>query len=91
MDPAQDIYTTPAMEAPPGIDSNLENPYSSHHYLVATSAVCLSLSLSAVIGRTFTKAYLLKNMKIEDCEFQSLDFFAIKLTEARLLDLLRGE
>jgi len=64
----QDIHTTPAMKAPPPLESNLVDPYSTHRYLVATAAVCLSLSLSAVVARTFTKAYLLKSVQIEDCE-----------------------
>ena len=68
------IHTTPGLEPPPGVTSNLVNPYSIHRYLVATSAICLVISLSAVSARTFTKAYLLKNMQVEDCRFSLCAF-----------------
>lgn len=68
-----DIYTTPALHAPDGIESNLVNPYSTHRYLVATSAVCLVFSFLAVTARTFTKAYILRKMEVEDCKSHSID------------------
>jgi hypothetical protein len=69
IEPRGDIHTTPAMEAPPGVTRNLKDPYSLNNYLVATSAICLVLSFSAVTARTFTKVHVLKNVQIEDCKF----------------------
>ncbi|KAF2202988.1 hypothetical protein GQ43DRAFT_367922, partial [Delitschia confertaspora ATCC 74209] len=63
-----DLNTTPALTPPEGQVSNLHDPYSLHHYLVATATVCLVLTITGVAARTFTKAYLLKKIMIEDCE-----------------------
>jgi hypothetical protein len=60
------------MEAPPGFTSNLKDPYSLNNYLVATSAICLILSISAVTARTFTKCHVLKKVEIEDCEYLAI-------------------
>jgi hypothetical protein len=73
-EPDVDIYTTRAMEPPLGVTSNLKDPYSLNNYLVATSAICLVLSFSAVTARTFTKVHVLKNVQIEDCKFLTFAF-----------------
>ncbi|KAF2680052.1 hypothetical protein K458DRAFT_312873 [Lentithecium fluviatile CBS 122367] len=65
-----DVYTTPALAAPPGVSSNLANPHSLDRSSVAIWSICFTLALSAVTARTFTKAYLLKNIQIEDCDSQ---------------------
>ncbi|KAF2465132.1 uncharacterized protein BDR25DRAFT_295558 [Lindgomyces ingoldianus] len=61
-----DIHTTPALVPPPGITPNLQNPYSLERYIIATSVICLFLATSATLARTFTKAYILKKMQLED-------------------------
>jgi hypothetical protein len=62
------LHTTPALAAPPGEKTDLVNAYSLHSHLVATASVCLVLSVLAVIGRTFTKARILKKVELEDCQ-----------------------
>lgn len=63
-----DIHTTPALKPPYGVESDFTNGYSLQPHLVATSAVCLTLCVSSVLARTFTKVRLLKKVEIEDCE-----------------------
>lgn len=87
-----DIYNTPALEAPQGETSNLVDPYSTHRYLVVTSAVCLVLSLSAIAARIFTKVHILRKMQIEDCKFpQHLAHPQYRLTKHRFTHLHRSE
>ncbi|KAF1956305.1 hypothetical protein CC80DRAFT_593772 [Byssothecium circinans] len=66
MSRAVDIHTTPAMKAPDGLKSNLVNPVSQHTAVIWTTCICLSLSTLSVMARTFTKAFIKKEMEIED-------------------------
>ncbi|KAF2011091.1 hypothetical protein BU24DRAFT_427300 [Aaosphaeria arxii CBS 175.79] len=63
------IYTTPAMTAPDGGQSDLINANSQHPHLIATAATCLALSFIFLASRLFTKAYLLKTLDLEDCKY----------------------
>jgi hypothetical protein len=64
-----DIHTTPALQPPYGVESDFDNGYSLQPHLVATSSICLTLCVSSVLARTFTKVRLLKKVEIEDCEY----------------------
>ncbi|KAF2256019.1 hypothetical protein BU26DRAFT_402691, partial [Trematosphaeria pertusa] len=77
----------PALEAPQGETSNLVDPYSTHRYLVVTSAVCLVLSLSAIAARIFTKVHILRKMQIED---YSLIFTAVGFSALTAVMLAAG-
>ncbi|ORY19191.1 hypothetical protein BCR34DRAFT_207628 [Clohesyomyces aquaticus] len=61
-----DANTTPALEAHPGVISNLQNPYSLEPYVLATSVLCLTLATMATLARMFTKVYILKKVELED-------------------------
>ena len=61
------LNTSPASPPPEGQRSNLINPYSLQPHLIATSVICLSLTVLAISARTFVKAYLLKKVQWEDC------------------------
>jgi hypothetical protein len=89
--PEIDIYTTPGLEEPAGITSNLVNPYSTHRELVITSALCLSFALSAVLARIFTKIYVLKKMQIEDCRCFCRDEYFPQLTNGKQMLLVLQE
>ena len=63
-----DPNTTPSWKPPPGQTSNLRNPYSLQSYLVATSAICLTLLVFSIAARLFVKGYILKKIQLEDCK-----------------------
>ena len=66
-DTSVDIYTTPAGLAPPGVIPNLVNPFYLHTIDLITHILCLAVSTIAVALRVFTKLYLMKQFRAEDC------------------------
>jgi hypothetical protein len=62
-----DIYTTPALMPPPGHQAFEPNPYTIRPHAIATAVICLTFSVVATSARIFTKAFVLKQMDIEDC------------------------
>lgn len=62
-----DIYTTPAGVPPPGVVPNLVNPFYLHTIDLITHILCLVVSTIAVALRVFTKVYLMKQFRAEDC------------------------
>ena len=66
-----DINTTPAMPAPPGDVNNLVNSYSQQTGLVVAAAICLTLTTAFVVIRTFTKTYVMRAVRVEDCRSDS--------------------
>jgi uncharacterized membrane protein YdjX (TVP38/TMEM64 family) len=64
MDPA----TTPAMPAPPGEVNNLVDAYSQQGSLIVAAALTLSFSAVFVLIRVFTKAWVMRQMRSEDCK-----------------------
>ena len=66
-----DIYNTAALTPPPGVKSDFTNSYTLHPYLIATVALCLTISTIAVTARSYTKKQLLHKFEIEDCECQA--------------------
>ena len=62
-----DIYTTPAGTPPPGVVPNLVNPYYLHTIDLTAHVICLSVSTIAVALRVFTKARVMKQFQVEDC------------------------
>ncbi|KAJ8065225.1 hypothetical protein OCU04_005930 [Sclerotinia nivalis] len=61
-----DPNTTPALEPPMGITPDLVDPYTRQPNLIVTSVVCLTLTTVCIFIRTLTKAYLFKEMRLED-------------------------
>ena len=62
-----DIYTTPAGETPPGVISNLKNPFFLHTVDLTTHILCLAVSTIAVAIRIFTNLYIMKQFLAQDC------------------------
>ena len=62
-----DIYTTPAGVPPPGVIPNLVNPFYLRTDYLVTHIICLAVSTIAVALRVFTKLYLMKQFRAEDC------------------------
>ena len=68
-DTSVDIYTTPAGVPPPGVIPNLVDPIYLHTDHTFTFSLCLAVSTVAVALRIFTKLYLMKHFRAEDCTF----------------------
>ena len=62
-----DIYTTPAGLPPPGVVPNLVHPLYLHTLSQFTLVLCLAVSTIAVALRIFTKVYLMRKFRGEDC------------------------
>ena len=62
-----DIYNTPAGLAPPGVTPNLVNPFYLRTVDLTTHTLCLAVSTIAVALRIFTKVYIMKQVRTEDC------------------------
>jgi hypothetical protein len=58
--------TVPALAAPEGQVSNLDNPYSLKSYIYGTAAVTITLSTVAVALRVYVKARVLRRAQIEE-------------------------
>ena len=58
----------PAIEPPPGIESNPENPASLARYAHVTTAVCLPIITAFFLLRTYVRVYIKRTWIFEDCE-----------------------
>ncbi|KAL3449199.1 hypothetical protein BJX65DRAFT_273008 [Aspergillus insuetus] len=58
--------TVPALQAPEGQVSNLDNPYSLKNYIYGTAAVTMTLSTLAVFLRVYVKVRVLHRAQIEE-------------------------
>ena len=57
----------PALLPPPGKVSNFRDPYSRSQNVVIASSICLSLMLSMVLMRFYTKLYIKRIWGRDDC------------------------
>jgi len=64
---AVDVYNTPAGLPPPGVVPDLVNPHYLHTIDLVTHVLCLVVSTIAVALRIFTKVYIMKQVRVEDC------------------------
>lgn len=60
------ILDEPAMEPPPGVQSNFENPANLSHPELAW--LQLIISTAVVVMRVYTKLGVVRKMLAEDCE-----------------------
>jgi hypothetical protein len=60
------LDTVPALQAPEGQVSNLDNPYSLKNYIYGTAAVTMALSTLAVFLRVYVKVRVLHRAQIEE-------------------------
>ncbi|KAJ9314903.1 hypothetical protein DTO271D3_4903 [Paecilomyces variotii] len=63
---ATDLDKVPGLQPPPGYVTNFDNPPNLNKWMYLTAAVCLSLSIFAVIFRLFVKARILRAMQLEE-------------------------
>ncbi|KAF2194678.1 hypothetical protein K469DRAFT_650609 [Zopfia rhizophila CBS 207.26] len=64
------LRSTPNMEPPPGVTAHPVDASPIPVDIIVTASICLFLAASAICARTFTKAYYLKHMQVEDCRTQ---------------------
>ena len=62
-----DLTQVPALDAPSGQQTILYGPNPRLNSLIATSVICLTLSIAAIGARIFVKAYILRKIHLEDC------------------------
>jgi len=63
-----DINDIPAMVPPPGVQPNFDNPETLHDPMLSTAIITTILLVTVVGVRIFTKAYIMRDMKLEDCK-----------------------
>ena len=66
-DASVNIYTTPAEIPPLGVTPNFTHSSHMHSIYTFTHVLCLSASTIAVTLRMFTKVYLMRRVRGEDC------------------------
>lgn len=59
------------MQPPPGVASNFINPSSVANAIIIVQAVFLTLMLGFVTLRIYTKAFLIRSLGWDDCEYLS--------------------
>lgn len=59
---------TPALQPPPGITSNFDNPYNIKPEINAALGVCLGVSTVLVWLRLYTRFFIIKCHGWEDCK-----------------------
>lgn len=63
-----DINSIPAMAPPPGQTSNFDNPETMHTTVLAVAIATIGLMTMGVAVRVFTKGFIMRDMKIEECQ-----------------------
>ena len=58
----------PAGIPPKGMTPNFEDPPNHDSLVISTVTVCLVLTTLAIMIRIYTKAFLIRSIKYEDCE-----------------------
>lgn len=58
----------PALQPPPGVQSNFDNPLTRGPDVVIASSICLALMLSLVVIRFYTKIAIKRRFGWDDCE-----------------------
>ena len=61
-----DPNKTPALEPPPGVKSNLVDPYSQQSTLIVVSIVCIVLCTIGVAARFYTRLAVFKQFDTTD-------------------------
>ena len=67
-----DPYTTPAMKAPSGLESNLINPPSTHYSSIIICVLVTVLSTPFVIVRLYTRKFVTHQIWWDDCIYSIL-------------------
>ncbi|GAB1315321.1 hypothetical protein MFIFM68171_05531 [Madurella fahalii] len=84
----EQIFNGPARAPPPGVVPNFDNPPNRTSEAIAVIVLCLFLSTTAVLGRIYSKVFILKKVRLED--YLGLLAFATYIVLAWVyLDFLR--
>lgn len=62
------FYELPALEPPPGLTTNFDNPSSTLSSLVAALAIMVSVATIVLAARVYTRFYIMKMHQLEDCK-----------------------
>lgn len=63
----QIILDAPAMQPPPGMTPNFNDPPNLQHGVILTLALCTTLSTLTVMLRICTKLFIVRQTTIDDC------------------------
>ena len=58
----------PGLKPPPGVTPNFINPHNYQSKIIAVVSVCLTVATLVTALRLYTKVFLIKSVKSEDCE-----------------------
>lgn len=62
------LATTPALQPPPGVESNLLDPDSLNPVIIGVSTLCLVLATIMISIRLVTKLLTTRKFLLEDCK-----------------------
>lgn len=62
------LLNGPAGKPPVGLRPNLDNPATLDGTIIAVLMLCLVISTTSVLVRSYTKKYLIKSVALEDCK-----------------------
>ncbi|CAO1605964.1 hypothetical protein XANCAGTX0491_009466 [Xanthoria calcicola] len=62
------LLNGPAGKPPAGLRSNLDNPATLDGTIIAVLTLCLVISTTFILVRSYTKKYLIKSVALEDCK-----------------------
>lgn len=66
-------YLTPAMEAPPGLHSNLIDPPSSAYSTIIICVLIIVLPTPFVVLRLYTRKFISRQVWWDDCSYSHHD------------------
>jgi hypothetical protein len=66
-----DLSSIPAMQPPPGMESNFDNPETMYPIVLGVAIATMTLMTIVVAIRIFTKAFIMRDMRIEECKAAS--------------------
>ncbi len=64
-----DFGDLPAMLPPPGHTPNYVDPETMHPIVLGIGITSIVLMVIAVLIRVYTKAVIMKDMRVEECQF----------------------
>ena len=67
-------YNTSALEPPPGVIPNYNDPPTIAGALVAGLAIMIATATLAFAARVFTKVYVMKQVQLDDCKPSDASF-----------------
>ena len=80
-----------AMEPPPGIIPNFDDPYSLERYILPTQIVFLVLIAVFVMMRMYTCTFVIRRVGVEECTSYACSLFDSVLKHSRYLFGVLGE